>query len=368
MGGKAIKKVTVIRLEKTRYEALKNQMREIFLDLVQIDFPIEVPGKKDFGDLDILYQTKPNLNLREKIIEKLNPVEIVTNGNVISIGYKLETCEYFQIDFIKCTNMSMDKFYYSYGDLGGIIGRISKYYGLTFGNEGLYLYLYSQTVDEYVNKSNIDIKKDIDTTFNFGKIFLSDNPKDICEYLGFDYNIWENGFYINNDVVEINDKEKIFEWVKNSKLFSEDIFRTLNYQHRRRFNLRPFYQNFVEYIFKKDNQIQESFQSSEIFEIIKNTNYDENEIKHNYQLASIEYFGKIPELELLIRNHNLNKERNGKFNGHILIDLGVEQKTIGMVIKNFKTYIVNEYSVDFNIWLDSMKGEEVLEIIKKFVK
>ncbi len=346
MGGKAIKKVPVIRLEKSRYEELKNVFKEIFNDIIEMDFPIEVPGKMDFGDLDILYKSEPNLNLREIIIQKLNPVEIVTNGDVISIGYKVNETEYFQVDFIKCSNLSMGKFYFSYGDLGAIIGRITKYYGITFGFDGLYLYLFSETVEQFMNK-NKKVEEKFDTTFNLGKIFLTDNPKEICDFLGLNYEKWFSGF---------EDKIKIFDWVITSILYNKEMFSIMNSDHRRRFNLRPFYQNFIEYINKE---------SIETIEIKKS--YGE-EIQLNNQLSTIEYFRKTDELESLIEKWKKNKERHDKFNGHILIELGIEQRKLSDFIKNFKSSIEQENNKNFDLWLDTKNKNEIIELIKTRLK
>lgn len=354
MGGKAIKKVPVIRLEKSRYDDLKNKIFEIFSPRFQIDFLIEVPGKIDFGDLDVLYLSESSQDIKNFIIEKINPIEMVSNGDVLSIGYKLESDEYFQIDFIKCKNINTSKFYFSYGDLGSIIGRITKYYGLTFGSDGLWINILSQTVNKYIEESQIEIvikgnkvKDQIDQTWNLGKIILSDNPESICKYLDLDYELWNKGFADSNE---------IFNWIIKSSWYSHDIFNKLNCEHRRRFNLRPFYQKFVEYIFEIQG-LQPDFQKA-----------FHEETKFNLQFEAIKWFNKINELDQLILIYNKNVERHEKFNGNMLLNIGIESKNLGNIIKNFKFYIQSKYSLEFNLWLDLNENSTINKQLVDFLE
>ncbi len=368
MGGKAIKKVPVIRLGLDRYEELKIKIMEIFQSNFQIDFLIDVPGKMDFGDLDILYYSGHTDNsklvdIRKFIVQTLNPVEIVSNGDVISIAYLLESGEYFQVDFIKCKNISVSKFYFSYGDLGAIIGRITSNYGLTFGSDGLWINLLSDTISKFSQKYNIDVKykKITNTTdltnsnenpvpnYNFGKLFLSNDPIVICKYLDLNYEIWTRGFESSED---------IFDWVCNSSWFKLEIFHSLNYCHRKRFILRPFYQKFIHYIFKSetDNPI----------DIIKCAN--EGETRINNQLDAIEHFNLIGDLENIIIKHNKNIDQYEKFNGNILLQMGIEHKSLGSFIKTFKNYIFNKYNLQFDSWIESNEKNIILNEIDIFYK
>ena len=102
--------------------------------------------------MDILYVSQDNINIINYIKEIFNPKEIYKNGDVISFSYEINSFseEYFQIDLIKCENesekLSMSKYYYSYGDLGNILGRITKKYDIRFGHKGLFINLLDETI------------------------------------------------------------------------------------------------------------------------------------------------------------------------------------------------------------------------------
>ncbi len=348
MGGKAIKKVQVSRINLEIYEKIKLDIKEKFSSYAQIDFSYDVPGKTSHGDLDVLYKIlDKSVRIRDLIIETYNPEEIVSNGDVISFAYNIDE-EYYQVDFIKCKSIPMSKFYFSYGDLGGILGRISKFYGLTYGADGMWLSLYSQTVNQYLKKTDnpdlVDSLEKLDTTWNLGDIALTSDPEEICCYLDLDYTKWINGF---------DTEEKIFDWVKSSKYFTPEIFQSLNSVHRRRVNLRPFYQKFVL-----------SIKGNIEFDLTPNS-----EISINNQLEAIIYFNKTEELKNLLVKYKINKERKEKFNGNLIMDLGLvdNQQLLGKFISEFKSYINNKFNSGFEEWLDTQTNSQVIDILQNFL-
>ena len=331
MGGNALKTVKTFRKNKDEYEIIKTEILEKIKNKLQCEIVIEVPNKLDFGDLDVLYINDENLDIKKIIQETYNPKEIIHNGEVHSFDYND-----FQIDFIKCKNkekLVMAQFYFSYGDIGSIIGRISNYYGLKFGHKGLWLVLLENT---------LEINKDVNMAETFGKVKLSKVPKEICEFLNFDFNTWQNGF---------KSKNEIFEWIIKSKYFKKEIFNTLNYEHRSRAILRPFYQEFLNFI------------KLDVLNINK-ANIKEGEVKINIQDYAIKYFKKEDKVEELHKQIQIRKERKEKFNGKYLIDFGIEPKKIGQYINNFKKYIEEKYNLDFDTWVDKQTKESILNLFK----
>jgi hypothetical protein len=299
MGGKALKNVT--RKSKEEYQQIKNNILEKFqLENINIDFPIELSEKESFGDLDILYNQ--NINMKEIIIKLFDPEEIVTNGDVISFNYGD-----FQIDMIKCKYLEFAKFYFSYGDFGGIMGRIMNHYGFKFGHEGFWL-------NVYLEKNEL-----VDETHSYGKIILTTCPIDFCKFVGLDYNTF----------FSLTSTSKIFEYIKSSKYFNPLIFETLNYDHNKRAKKRPMYISFL-------NDIN----------II--TDRGGTHINENLQLVGIKYFNKEDEYEKIFNNLKRKKEISNKFNGKILLDLGVNQKSIGIIIKKFREKYNDEWILDNN--------------------
>lgn len=299
MGGKAVKNVT--RKSKEEYQQIKTNVLEKFqLENVNIDFPIELSEKESFGDLDILYNE--SINMKEIIIKLFHPEEIVVNGDVISFNY-----DNFQIDMIKCKYLEFAKFYFSYGDFGGIMGRIMNHYGFKFGHEGFWLNVY------------LEKNQSVDETHSYGKIILTTDPKDFCKFIGLDY----DKFFTLTTIT------KIFEYIKSSKYFNPLIFETLNYDHNKRAKKRPMYISFLNNI----NVITER---------------GGTHINENLQLVGIKYFNKEDEYDQLFTNLKRKKEISTKFNGKILLDLGVNQKSIGFIIKRFREKYNDEWILDNN--------------------
>lgn len=335
MGGKALKNVITTRLTKEKYIRVKNEIVSILAPHLSLTFLYELPHKEDFGDLDILYISNEQINIYNLVVQLFNPKEIVKNGTVLSFSYLIEEFDdntkniYFQIDLIKSQNIDMDLFYFSYGDLGAILGRITKYYGLSYGNPGLWI----NNIEEHIIKRYLDennnkkYDKNKVSKMIHDKIMLSENPEEICLYLGLDYEKWSSGF---------NNREEIYDFVIQSHLFKSKLFEvnSLNSEHMRRYNERPMYHEFIDYV-NLQNKKEEK-------EINKNKDYD-----------ALIYFNKINELEKLIEKNILQNERKEKFNGHIIQSListhynkntnkVIENKELGSFIINFKNHILKK--------------------------
>ena len=96
MGGHALKKVTCIRISKTKYlTVLKDVVSRIekYFPVYSIPF---VPEKESFGDLDLIHCNK---DFESVIKDIFNPVDCFINGkSFFSFSYHLEDDKYFQVD------------------------------------------------------------------------------------------------------------------------------------------------------------------------------------------------------------------------------------------------------------------------------
>lgn len=328
MGGNAIKKVTISRISIIEYSKLKQDIINIFNKRLELHFFHDVPNKTDFGDLDICYVVNPNINLYELIIQLFNPVEIVSNGDVISIGYKFNTdneFKYFQVDFIKCSQsccIPMYQLYFSYGDVGGIIGRIVKYYRMTFGFNGLRISLNYSLITPNINTNNASDQQ----------LILSSNCAEICKFLTLDYEQWLNGF---TSITEI------YQWIMKCKFYNPIIFDNLNHDHKERAADRMFYKGFVNYIKTDKNH------------------YDKIIVE---QQLLIEQFGKTNELDIIKKKYIRSQDHKFKFNGKKLIKFGIDNIKIGKFIKEFSKTITN-----FDEWLDFNDVDFIDEYVKNYI-
>lgn len=168
MGGNALKTVKTSRIDQQSYFQLKlHIMEQLRKDGFVLTDIIEVPNKESYGDLDLLYFHPDNQDIKIKVIELFSPQEIVSNGDVLSFDFKTETNEYFQIDLIKCNSINQinfARFYFSYGDLGSILGRFCNYHGVKIGHRGFWIDVYENTM--YPDRPH-------DPTRNIGEILLT---------------------------------------------------------------------------------------------------------------------------------------------------------------------------------------------------
>ncbi len=308
MGGNALKEINCVRVSKEIYKRIKEDVINRLKDKIKIMEIYEVPNKEDFGDLDLLV----NEYVFEIVKEEFKPISYKINGNVLSFSYELEEKDkYFQIDLIRMDNMEMGQFYFSYGDVGSIIGRIVNYNKMKFGQNGIW----------------INYKDD--------NIILSDNRRDICEYIGLEYKKWEDGF---------KKEEDIYEWIIGSKYFNKIYFEEeyFNYRYKDRLKDRKMFVNFIKYIEKIEN----------------------NNIKlHNIE-DHINYFNKWDKIKEVDEKERINKIIQDKYSGKIFMKY-LDAKMINKFKIEFKKYI--ETKEEFNKWIERESKERIEEEIREYI-
>lgn len=311
MGGNALK-VNCIRINKDLYLKIKLDCISKLKDFINIHQIYELADKLDFGDLDLLYLSDPNINILNIVQNIFNPIDYNINGDVLSFSYEINKDQYFQIDLIKTSNINISIFYFSYGDIGNILGRIVKKYELTLGIDGLWI------------------------TYENERIMLSEDPKEICIFLGLDYNVWLNGF---------NKREEFFDWIIKSKYFDSDFFKldNLNNTYKHRYITRPTFKDFVNYV--------------------KDLNIKSSEIKLKIE-DYILMFNKIKEKEKIDHKIKILRLYQTKFSGSIFLNF-VDPKEINKYKDAFKKYISEKE--DFNNWLIINNQEFINQSIQNFI-
>lgn len=310
MGGNALKNTKIERFDLYSYNLVKNDILNKLEKFAEIKFIIDAPNKRDFGDLDILYKTETNMKLI--IVNLFDPVETITNGNILSFAYSLND-KYYQIDMIETSNFEMSQFYYSYGDVGNILGRMVRESGLKLGVQGL-----------FYHDDNLD--KEI--------VILSNEPKQICEYLGLEYSKWGLFQY----------EHEIFNWIISSRFFVNEFH--CRSKDKRKRKVRPMLQNYMDFIIDKPSNVIENKQSEALL-------YFQKSETHN---------------NIILKKHALT-ERKKKFNGNKIMKYGFENKSVGFIIQEFKNHInksggdVNDY---FEIWLDTHDEEYIDSCLNHF--
>jgi hypothetical protein len=313
MGGHALKKVITVRKNKIEYNEIKDKVSNLLKSRgIIIDFIPELADKESFGDLDVLWSSSHNQDIimKDVVIELFSPKEIVINGDVISFDLVD-----FQIDMIKCKTIEFAKFYFSYGDFGGLMGKITKKYNMTFGHNGFFL------------------------ETNHHSLLLTKDVNKFCKFISIDFEHW----------LSIKIKEDLFELIKTSRLYKPEFFSSGNHQHRKRIKNRPLYIEFLKYI--GVNEVEENDDST-----------DEDENKDKVLQEALDYFHKYEELESINKAIEKAKVIHDKFNGNMLKEMGYNGIQIGAIIKKFKS----EHS-DFDEWIYSSTNETIMDSLNKII-
>jgi hypothetical protein len=340
MGDNAMKNagIVVTRKSPEDYTKIKHLITEYLASCGHVvHYARETPGKDDYGDLDVIYVTSPEHNMRKFIEEHFKPAKLVSNGGCMSFTVNTavlpDKLRDFQIDFIgvRPSELESELFYRSYGDLGNIMGRVTSYYGVKFGGPGLWVVYEFQTQSGKPAQCHID---------------LSNDPKQICAFLGLDYSAWLDGFG--------GSESGMFTWIQSSRWFTTDAFRLLNADYRHRTKKRPGYNRFMEFI-----QVPVSD--------VKQAGSEDMDVTHGRwrQDEAIEFFGKQYELARGKQAQELADLRQTKFNGHMFIVCGVQPKEIGRQMRAFQQHTLGSsfQDQDWFAWLDAQPTPDSVQTL-----
>lgn len=257
-------------------------------------------NKPDFGDIDIVVCNDVH-DAVSSIIESLKPDLVsdlvVKNGNVTSIGVRVGT-KIHQIDLISASaeEYEFSLRYYSFNDLGNLIGRIAHKMGLKFGHDGLWLPL-----------------RDGDNLF--ANILLTQDFDKALQFLDYSPIIFRAGF---------STLEEIFDYVVTNGRFNKEIYLLDNRNTiaRTRERKRKTYMAFLEWV--------ESKRGLSEFNWPKDKSVWLTRIFMHFPHASSEYYNAVWNLQETKRAKEL-------FNGNIVMDLtGLTGKALGKFMQYLK--------------------------------
>jgi hypothetical protein len=308
MGGNALKNCTR-RYQSKEYHDLAKRLKDFIsseLGVLSVVIPA-YENKDSFGDIDILVMSDllPS-NWKDKLKQKLNLAkdEYQDNGNCFSIKF-----EEIQADLIiiKEENFQSSLFYFSYNDLGNLLGRIAHINGVKFGHNGL-----SLTVRPRENMLDHVI----------GEIEITKDPKTILGILGLDIKNYGKFF----------DIEDIFEFVASSKYFNPDIFllENRNCESRIRDKKRKTYMLFLDWCEKNKDRLNRAKYPS------KDGRYGYHIKDEFYKEVILSRFPDIKtKVDSMIDDFELNREFRKVFNGDIVSKLtGLNGKDLGMFMRS----------------------------------
>jgi hypothetical protein len=277
--------------------------------------------KRSFGDIDIIVDDSILKRLKAEDFQNLlgSPVKLL-NSNVWSFLY-----QGVQIDliFTPANEIEFSLFYFSFNDLGNLIGRLYHKMGLKFGHKGLF----------YIVRHG---------NYPFGEICLSRNPKKTIDFLGLSWYRYQQGF---------KNLEEIFRFVASSKFFNPDIylFDNLNHQSRTRDRKRPTYNAFLQWC--KTQQGLQHFPFPEN----KDVWFDIFESSFGNFLSELEFYKK--EIEKIERFKAI-------FNGKIVSEItGLQGKELGDFMAKYRANQDKDEFVEFVLKVGPVS---IRDSIKKF--
>lgn len=187
--------------------------------------------KPDFGDLDVLVDSR--------VFQAISPLAIVEglsisygstlpwvkNGPVLSVGLPLMgDGQCLQLDLIStpAAEFNFSLGYFSWNDLGNLVGRVAHKMGLKFGHNGLWLPM----------RDGTNLHDELLVTRDFGRAL---------SFLGFDASRWHEGFDSLND---------IYRFVASGQRFNPSLYPLEHRNHtaRVRDKKRPVYMGFLQWI------------------------------------------------------------------------------------------------------------------------
>lgn len=336
MGGNALKNCTG-RFDLNIYymysgvilDLLKKKFGDIRIEVVK-----SYHSKDSFGDLDILIEsdTIDIDNFRSDIIKLFDSKDShrTKNSNVISAEFKGT-----QVDLIltKSEYFDYSANYYAYNDLGNLIGRIAKKFGLKFGWSGLW----------YPLQYGVTIPVNVLITRNFD---------DSLKFLGLDPRRYHRGFDTLDD---------IFKYVSSSMYFDIEDFLLENRSNsaRSRDAKRNNYHKFLAWC-KENKPLNRHYVGESLYIGLLFKNFPEFKTRYDYQIMRSE------KLRLA------NKKLNGNVVGELL-DNSLNPSDKGKLIRNILNDIKIQlgYSEDFykySTTIIDMSEDQIRELILNRLK
>ena len=327
MGGNALKQIQTRRYAKDEYEKLRDHIYEKLKEhpvfsTRKIKEIQAYADKPSFGDMDILVESD-NLpdNTWDIVSSIFKPQQLVRNGSCTSFDV-----EELQIDMILAPNKEFDitAIYFSYNDLGNLMGRVAHNLGFKYGHQGLIYTLRDE------NKNKVD------------EIHISMDPEQIFNFLGYDFKRYSQGF---------KDLDDIFNFTISSPYFNKKYYRLedRNYASRIRDKKRKTYREFLLWIEQKDNLPEYE------------TNNPKAENLERAFLAFPEFRNKYDAANEKLKNI---REMKQKFNGALVSKItGLTGDALGEWIQAFK-----KSKPDFNTWVLTSTPEIITQDIENIHK
>ena len=226
MGGNALSTPTR-RLSPTDYARVQQDVAEglAAFGCTRV-LPIDAYRQKsDFGDLDVVVDLEELVDpalpdrwapLRTFVTERFHARSVSPApgaGGTFSFEWRERPTDPtgFQVDLIGMPRHAMDvaQAYFSWNDLGNLVGRVAHAMGLVYGHQGL----------------EVRVRTGEQNAHLLGTVTISRDTPAILDFLGFDSRRWQQGFDTLDD---------IYAFVGQSRYFHADLYPLEHRNHRAR--------------------------------------------------------------------------------------------------------------------------------------
>ena len=342
MGGNALTSqgINTKRLPASEYYNFQAKIQTHFNQLFKV-WPEKIlayRSKPDFGDLDLIVDMTSLPNGWYDTLSKAWD----SKGWSINKAKDESECvvsmevHQFQIDFIHVKTLLIESaiVYYSYNDLGNLIGRLAHEMGFSFGPFGL---------------RQVQIYRAL--THKYAEIYVSQDMPKVFEFLGLDYGMWTSGF---------DTLENIFEFVSSSRYFNPDIYllTNRNYRDRVRDEKRSTYTKFLgwcetnksrltHYPWKHKND-PEKITEYDFHSARARDTWPEFDIQ---KLAEVAKYLRHKTLKEIWNGNNISEWTGltgpdlGKFMSHCKATPYFEGVTFGLDLQTIKTFVHHQYRI-----------------------
>lgn len=328
MGGNCLKETFTRRYQADEYKelcAIVNRKLYSHGYMAAMHIIDAYRTKESFGDMDVLYTTYDDLPLCvEDIADMFSnepPNQIVRNGSVISFDFRE-----FQIDFIHSpqSEFMYAKNYFAWNDIGNLIGKITRRFGLKHGHNGLILPL-----------------RDGDHAFD--EVVMTYDHDQTLRLIELDPERFNVGFDTLDD---------IFEYVSSSPYFNPESYKLENVSHagRVRDKKRKTYQEFLKFIEEREGT----------FNVLQ---MPSKELMVPHVLS---YFDKWGQFNSAVAGLAVQKQAKLKFNGELVSTLtGLEGKDLGMFMRELRQ--TGRFEPEYMVYLsDENIRQEILSYYAGF--
>jgi hypothetical protein len=297
--------------------------------------------KQDHGDLDLLVRRDTVDLTRDWVKSAFGVNEVVVNDGVWTFGVGLPAPvsempeSTLQVDLVtkRREHWEMSKTFFDQSGLGNLMGKLARWLRYKWGFQGLRMPVYRDPQGE--------------RSVKYGEYVLTRDPQEAFEFLGFDYERFQEGF---------QDMTEIFEYVRSSEHFCKEPFMPENMtaDQKQRDRKRPVWDQFKNYL-------RDLEQLGELPSKPETRPTQEEAVKRAKEA--------FPQSELHTRleedktHLELREKAKETWTGRVpMKEFGVKGRELGQMLENFYGTFTNERR--HYEWLVQNSREEALERFK----